>query len=844
MSARKRKIKKGKRKLKLNIPTPDLDYGLSQEQVEAQIKAENYNRASKQNFKLNREIIRDNLLTYFNFVLFAIFVVLLIFKSYVNLLFIVVALINTTIGIVQEIRSRKQLREIHFLNQSESTVLRSGKIQKVKNEEIVLNDILVLKAGDQLSVDARLLSGELKMNESQVTGESRDIKKTVDEELFSGTFVVTGSGKAIVEKVSSDTHVAKLESEAKAAKEVKSTGMMRSLDNLITVIGLLIIPVAGILFWNQYVRIGAPLKVSVESTAASIIGLIPSGLYLLTSIALTAATLRLAKKSVLVQDMNSIESLARVDVLCLDKTGTITDLEMKLRSVLDENGEPVEDEVESILITLVNNMGEDSNTMISLQQYYKEFASFKSEQNKDNSDLAHNKKTNNQAFKVKRILPFSSANKFSAVEVDQDDTRNNTQNERKSLAYVIGAPEILIKDKDNKFLRLTDEFSNTGERVLALAKYEFEENTSEDVFAEDEAKLEGELEILGLVCLNNPVRAEAVETFSYFANEGVAIKVISGDAVETVRAVAKEAKIQNADKAIDARSLDTVEKLRKAATNYTIFARVTPEQKRVLIEALQDEGKTVAMVGDGVNDVLALKKSDMGIAMASGVDAASQIADVVLADSDFSKMPEILDESRQVINNIERTASLFLNKNMGILLISIFCIILGLLYPWQPIQISVVSGVMVGFPGFFLTMEKDTRKVSGKFLANVLSRAIPTAVLGLITSISAIELSKLFALPTNEISTIAFYVYAFSTYLMLYKACQPLTRRKEILLLCMGIMTIMSGTIFSRIFMLRILSIKSLLLVIVIIALSIMLYIPLEKFSMKIFNKYIDKNDR
>ena len=840
MNARKRKIKKGKRKPKLNIPTPDLDYGLSQEQVEAQIKAGNYNRASKQNFKSNREIIRDNLFTYFNFVLFAIFVVLLIFKSYVNLLFIVVALINTTIGIVQEIRSRKQLREIHFLNQSESTVLRSGKIQKIKNEEIVLNDILVLKAGDQLSVDARLLSGELKMNESQVTGESRNIKKTVDEELFSGTFVVTGSGKAIVEKVSSDTHVAKLESEAKAAKEVKSTGMMRSLDKLIKVIGLLIIPVAGILFWNQYVRIGAPLKVSVESTAASIIGLIPSGLYLLTSIALTAATLRLAKKSVLVQDMNSIESLARVDVLCLDKTGTITDPEMKLRSVLDENGEPVGDEVESILITLVNNMGEDSNTMISLQQYYKEFTSFKSEQNKDNLDVAHNKKTNNQAFKVKRILPFSSANKFSAVEVDQDDT----QNERKSLAYVIGAPEILIKDKDNKFLRLTDELSNKGERILALAKYEFEENTSEDIFAENEAKLEGELEVLALVCLNNPVRAEAVETFSYFANEGVAIKVISGDAVETVRAVAKEAKIQNADKAIDARSLDTVEKLRKAATNYTIFARVTPEQKRVLIEALQDEGKTVAMVGDGVNDVLALKKSDMGIAMASGVDAASQIADVVLADSDFSKMPEVLGESRQVINNIERTASLFLNKNMGILLISIFCIILGLLYPWQPIQISVVSGVMVGFPGFFLTMEKDTRKVSGKFLANVLFRAIPTAVLGLITSISAIELSKLFALPTNEISTIAFYVYAFSTYLMLYKACQPLTRRKKILLICMGIMTIMSGTIFSKIFMLRILSIKSLLLVIVIIALSIMLYIPLEKFSMKIFNKYIDENDR
>ena len=842
MSARKRKIKKGKRKPKLNIPAPasDLEYGLSQEQVEAQIKAGNYNRASKQNFKSNIEIVRDNFLTYFNFVLFAIFVVLLIFKSYVNLLFIVVALINTTIGIVQEIRSRKQLREINFLNQSEATVLRSGKVQKVKNEEIVLNDILVLKAGDQLSVDARLLSGELKMNESQVTGESRDIKKAVDEELFSGTFVVTGSGKAIVEKVSSDTHVAKLEAEAKAAKEVKSTGMMRSLDVLIKVIGLLIIPVAGILFWNQYVRIGAPLKVSVESTAASIIGLIPSGLYLLTSIALTAATLRLAKKGVLVQDMNSIESLARVDVLCLDKTGTITDPEMKLRSVLDENGEPVSDEIESILITLVNSMGEDSNTMISLQEYYKEFSSFKSEQSKDNSDIAHSKKINNQAYKVKRILPFSSANKFSAVEVDQD----NTQKTQKSLAYVIGAPEILIKDAESTFLHLTDELSNKGERVLALAKYEFEENSDEDIFAEDEAKLEGQLEILGLVCLNNPVRAEAVETFSYFANEGVAIKVISGDAVETVRAVAKEAKIQDADKAIDARSLDTEDKLKKAATKYTIFARVTPEQKRVLIEALQDDGKTVAMVGDGVNDVLALKKSDMGIAMASGVDAASQIADVVLADSDFSKMPEVLDESRQVINNIERTASLFLNKNMGILLITIFCILLGLLYPWQPIQISIVSGVMVGFPGFFLTMEKDTRKVSGKFLANVLYKAIPTAVLGLVMSIAAMELAKLFALPTDEISTIAFYVYAFSTYLMLYKACQPLTRRKEILLLCMGIMTIMSGTIFSKIFMLQILSLKSLILVVAIIAISVMLYIPLERFSMKIFNKYIDKSDR
>ncbi len=838
MSARKMKIGKRKKKTKLNVPAPDLNRGLSQEQVEAQIKAGNYNRASKQNFKSNWEIFRDNFFTYFNLVLFVIFVTLLVFKSYVNLLFIVVALVNTTIGIVQEIRSRKQLREINFLNQSETTVLRSGKIQKIKNEEIVLNDILVLKAGDQLSVDARLLSGELKMNESQVTGESRDIKKAVDEELFSGTFVVTGSGKAIVEKVSSDTHVAKLESEAKETKEVKTTGMMRSLDNIIKFIGLLIIPVAGILFWNQYVRIGASLKSSVESTSASIIGLIPSGLYLLTSIALTAATLRLAKKGVLVQDMNSIESLARVDVLCLDKTGTITDPEMKLRTVVDENGDPVGEEIEKILIGLVENMGEDSNTMISLQEYYREFVSFKSEQKKTVIDSNNNKDESSSAiFKIKRILPFSSANKFSAVEVDQVHN-DGSQN---SLAYVIGAPEILIKDKESKFLSLADEFSNTGERVLALAKYQFEQNSNEDIFVEDEAKLAGKLQVLALVCLNNPVRDEAVETFSYFANEGVEIKVISGDAVETVRAVAKKANIQNADKAIDARSLDTVEKIRKAAAKYTIFARVTPEQKRILIEALQDNGKTVAMVGDGVNDVLALKKSDMGIAMASGVDAASKIADVVLADSDFSKMPEVLDESRQVINNIERTASLFLNKNMGILLITVFCILLGLLYPWQPIQISVVSGVMVGLPGFFLTMEKDTRKVSGKFLANVLYKAIPTAVLGLVMSIASMELSKLFSLPTSEISTTAFYVYAFSTYLMLYKVCQPFNRRKKILFICMGIMTIMSGTIFSRIFMLEILSLKSLILVVVLITLSVMLYIPLERFSVKIFNKYIDK---
>ena len=775
--------------------------GLSQSEVESRISAGQYNAPIKDNFKTNWEIFRDNLFNYFNLIIVIIAIVLIVFRSFKNLTFIAVTLINTAIGIFQEFSTREKLRKIELMTQAETKVIRDGEEVLIPNNEIVLDDIIVLKSGNQLSVDAQVISGSLKMNESQVTGESDKISKNPGDELLSGSFVISGEALAQVDKVSADTFVSQLAIKAKATELNETPGMMKDLDTLIRTIGLGIIPIASILFYNQYYRLGSDVKSSVESVAAAIVNMIPSGLYLLVSLALAAATIRLSKKKVLVQEMNSIESLARVDVICLDKTGTITDQEMQVRDVTDVEGKPADNNLLRIVKDFSLNMTSDNETIRTLQDYFVG----------DSSE-----------FEAIKVLGFDSENKFSAVKLSNEET------------YVLGAPEILLQNTYPEIIDLSTKRAAEGERVLLLAEYKYEEKSSADIFAE--GKLSAEVLPLALISLENPVRKEAVEIFKFFKDEGVRIIVISGDNTLTVSAVAKKANIQDADNYVDARTLEDEESLREAATKYTVFGRVKPYQKQVLIESLQDAGHTVAMVGDGVNDVLALKKADMGIAMASGADAASQIADVVLVDSDFSRMPEILNEGRQVINNIERSAALFLNKNISTLLIIIFCILLGILYPWQPVQASIISGLMVGFPGFLLATESNTSQVSGKFFINVLFNTFATSILALIGTLSAVYSARFFEVPAAEISTLAFYMYGLAAYIMLYRMSKPFNRRKLALFVAMGGCAVFATTVLSNIFLINRLSFKSQMICLALIAIILLVY-KLLKFVFEILER-------
>ena len=729
---------------------PDPEYGLTAAQVRLRTECGLTNVTENTSSMSTSDIIRSNVLTYFNLIFFVIAAVLLLVGSYNNMTFLAVVFVNTVIGIAQELRSKRTLDRLTILAEPEVAVIREGHRKKIHSSELVRDDIAVFHAGNQICADAVICEGQLVVNEALVTGEADEISKQPGDTLLSGSFVISGEAWARAERVGSDAFAAKLTKDAKKIKKQQQPGMIRSLTRLIQIVGVVIIPVAVLMFWNQYHVLGTTVKVGVENTAASIIGMIPEGLYLLTSVALAASTVRLAKRKTLVHDMKCIETLARVDTLCVDKTGTITQPEMQVEDVLPLQGEDP-GQIHRLLGTFVGHMASDNETMAALKAFLKDY---------------------DTGVNPLRVLPFTSKNKYSAADFGSRGV------------YVLGAPDVLTRYPSEQVKTVLDERSARGDRLLMLASY-ICDMPEEDIFRG--GKLTGRVKPLAIVALSNAIRPHAKETFGYFTEQGVTIKVISGDSARTASVAAQKAGIPGADSYIDLITLKSTAEVAQAAQIYTVFGRVTPEQKRILIRALKKKGHTVAMTGDGVNDVLALKDADCSIAMASGSEAAAHVSDLVLLNSDFSGMPHVVAEGRRVINNIERTASLYLMKNIFSMILSLISLISVSLYPLKPVQISLVSGLMIGIPSFFLALEPNHDLVRGKFLRNVLYRAFPAAL----TAVLLVEwcqlFTKTFAIEPEMAATTCFYLFAFAAYIMLYRVCKPMNTWHILLFGAMGI---------------------------------------------------------
>lgn len=708
------------------------DTGLTQAQVKERMEKGWSNAPVDSPSKTTKEIITSNVFTYFNLIFIVIAVLLIMVGAFRDLTFLPVIICNTLIGIIQEIRSKKVLDNLSVLNAPKATVVRDGKFQTIPAEQAVLDDVVKFQAGNQICADASVIDGEVQVNESLLTGESDEITKKPGDTLMSGSFVVSGSCLGRLEQVGADSYISKLTLEAKATKEGEQSEMIRSLNKLVQVVGFLIIPIGIVLFVQQYLLGDSSIKTSMQAMVAAIIGMIPEGLYLLASVALVVSVMRLAQKKVLVHDMKCIETLARVNVLCVDKTGTITENTMKVHDVVSL--EPYEKEelppLKELLGDFAHAMSKDNITMAAMQEYF----------------------TQGSGQVATSVTSFSSAFKYSSATFS-------------TVSYVLGAPEFVLRNDYETYKETIESYGSEGYRVLVFGRYEG---------TPDGKALTESVIPYGLVLLANPIRKEAWETFQYFADQGVDIKVISGDNPVTVSKVASQAGIANADNYIDASQLKTPDDIKRAVLKYTVFGRVTPDQKRQFVRALKEAGKTVAMTGDGVNDVLALKDADCSIAMASGSDAAAQASQLVLLESNFSCMPSVVLEGRRVVNNIERSASLFLVKNIFSFLLSLFSMAFMITYPLEPSQISMVAMFTIGIPAFLLAMEPNKKMIEGHFLTNVLLKALPAGLTDVLIVGFLTIFGQTFGLSNEEISTAATLLLAIVGLMILFKISKPM----------------------------------------------------------------------
>lgn len=705
--------------------------GLSSAEVAQRQQQGKTNRPPKSPTKTAGQIVRDNLCTYFNLVFVVLAVMLASVGSWLNMGFLGVVFCNTLIGIAQQLRAKKTIDELTLVSAHKVRCLRDDTWNLCLSEELVQDDVVEFGAGDQIVADAVVLEGSAQVNESLITGEARAVPKTVGGELRSGSFLMAGHCIARLTRVGEESYASKLTAAAQAdGHKVAKGEMMRALDKLIKAIGLGLVPVGILLFWKQHWVLAVDLRSSVESVVAALIGMIPEGLYLLTSVALAVGMLRLARRRVLTQDMNCIETLARVDVLCVDKTGTITESTMEADDPVPLGASPLED----LLRSYYAAEEPDNDTGRALK------ARFGKE---------------GHLWPVTGQIPFNTAYKYSAKSFGEKGV------------YVVGAPDVLAGPRADEFRAQLAPLLAEGRRVLLLARYH--EPLPDPPGTLDPAKLE----FLALLPLQNKIRANAPKTFAYFAGQGVDIKVISGDDPQAVSHVAAQAGIAGADRWVDAASLHNDAELEAAAQRCTVFGRVTPEQKRKLVHALQKQGHTVAMTGDGVNDVLALKDADCGIAMASGAQAASQVAQLVLLDSDFAALPDVVAEGRRVINNIQRSASLFLVKNIFSLLLSLVALCLPLAYPFQPLQLSLLSAVTIGLPSFVLALEPNYELVRGKFLHNVLHAALPGGLTDFLLVFCAQGFAYAFDLSADALGTISTLLVLETGLIVLFGICRP-----------------------------------------------------------------------
>lgn len=717
--------------IKMNEEKTNLETGLTSVEVEHRIQAGEVNKAVDDQFKTNKQIIRENLFTYFNLIFLVLSILLVVVGAYKDLTFLPVIILNTVIGIVQEIRAKKILSKLNVMNTTDIMALRDGQEVKISIENLVKDDIVLLKTGDQIPADGHVIKGNIRVNESLLTGEADEITKGIGDELMSGSFVVSGTAYMQLEKVGKESYISKLTIKAKAMDSSEQSEMVRSINKLIKWVGIIIIPLGIALFSMSFFINKMSLYRSIVSMEAAIIGMIPEGLYLLTTIALALAVVRLARNQVMLHDMKSVETLARVNVLCVDKTGTITEPKMSVEKAIPSKN--YKGNLNKIIGDFAQNMPADNATMKAVHEFF----------------------TENNDKKANGILPFTSVNKYSGVIFD-DHT------------LLIGAPEMVLRDQFDEYQAEFEHYAATGYRVLIVANYP-------GVLTENDSALVKPVEVYGYILLTNPIRKEAKATFEYFAKQGIEIKVISGDNPVTVSRVAQQAGIKNSDRYIDAQEIPE-DGYEEAMQKYSVFGRVKPEQKRKFVKALQNQGNTVAMTGDGVNDILAMKKADCSIAMASGNSAAVQASQVVLLDSNFARMPKVVNEGRRVVNNIQRSASLFLVKNIFSFLMAIFSLIMVIDYPLQPSQITLISAFTIGLPSFLLALESNKNRIRGQFIPNILSRAIPGGVTDMLAVSILVVAGGYFQLDHNNVGTTATLLLIAVGMMVLYHISAPLNR--------------------------------------------------------------------
>lgn len=708
---------------------PDPSMGLSSHQVQQRMSQGLSNEEQGVKTKTEKQILFDNIFTFFNILNFLLAILVILVGSYSNILFLGLIFWNIIIGCFQEIRSKRIIDKLSLISAPKANVIREGRAVKVSVSEIVLDDIMVLNSGNQVCSDSVVADGQVEVNESLITGEADPILKSPGDSLLSGSFIVSGSCRCRVEHVGADNYAQKITGSAKYVKK-RNSEIMDSIDFIIKCIGFGIVPIGMLLFWKQYFVLEAGIQASVVKTVAALVGMIPEGLVLLTSVVFAVSVVRLSAHKTLVQDLYCVETLARVDTLCLDKTGTITEGSMQVDELVAFEGYN-QTEMKAVLAALTANLNDENPTFMAVQEYSRDQKS---------------------GWQADDIVPFSSARKWSGAYFAGKGS------------YVMGAGEFILGSRFSEISSQTEIYAKNGQRVLLLAY-------SPQPFAGKE--LSGEIYCIGLVAISDKIRREAPRTLRYFADQGVDLKVISGDNPITVSNIAKRAGLEDADKYIDATTLESDEEIESAILNYSVFGRVTPDQKLAFVKALKKNNHTVAMTGDGVNDVLALKEADCSIAMASGSDAARTVSSLVLLDSNFASMPLIVQEGRRSINNLQRSASLFLVKTIFSALIGVIFIFLNYAYPFQPIQLTLISSLTIGVPSFILALEPNRDRVKGKFLNNVLKMSIPAGLTMTIATVLLCALGSVAGISNEELSTLAVLTTSFVGFMMLFKVCSP-----------------------------------------------------------------------
>lgn len=733
--------------------------GLSSSEVKQRIKEGKVNYDTTAPSKSVKQILVENTFTLFNFINVILGVAIILVGSYKNLLFLGVVVCNTLISTIQEIRAKKTVDKLSVISSSKAKVIRDGNKKEIHINNIVLDDLVIYELGNQVVVDSKVVEGFCEVNESFITGEAKTIYKKEGDTLLSGSFIVSGSVKAKVIHVGLDNYTSVISHDAKKVKKEINSEIMRSLNKIVKYVSIALVPIGILLLLRQFSIDDNTTQNAVVTVVAAVVGMIPEGLILLVSSVLAISVLRLSKYNVLVQDLYALETLARVDTLCLDKTGTITEGVMEVVDVLPLNNHMI-NEIDEALGMIVFNLDDKNPTFTAIKEKYK----------------------NISTKKALKKIPFSSDRKYSGITL-------------KNESLIMGAPEFILGKELIKYERKIEELSKEN-RVLVLIKTDA---MKENIIPKNK-------EALAFILIRDKVRKEAVKTLEYFMENDVDVKVISGDSVSTVANVARQVGL-DVKGVYDARNITDDTDLNLVAEENTVFGRVKPDQKKLLISALKSNGHVVAMTGDGVNDVLALKESDCGVAMNDGSDAARNVSELVLLDSNFDSMPKIVKEGRRTINNVERSATLFLSKTIYASLLALLFLFINYTYPFIPIQMTLINSLTIGIPAFILALEPNKSRVKGKFFVNVISKAIPSGVTTVVNILLLVFVASLLNIPHEQTSTIAVIITAYTAILLIYRISKPLNflRKTLITLLtgifCAVILTDVGRSVFSLVWL-------------------------------------------